>query len=89
MYFHTSNMVLYLDSDTVYLGIPKAKSHIVDYYYLSNHLKKINHPNLNGATFVESKTLYYIVFSTTKAEISGIFHNVQIAIPICYLLEYL
>ena len=40
--FYASDMVLIVDSDAAYLVIPKAKSRIARYYYLSDHTSKTN-----------------------------------------------
>ena len=68
-------MILHFTLDATCSVILKAKSYIVGYYSLSDHLKKINYPKLNRAIFIEYKTLHHIVSFTTKAEIASIFYN--------------
>jgi hypothetical protein len=46
-------------------------------------------PALNGAILVECKTLRHVVASAAEAETGGIFHNVQVAIPIRRILTAL
>ena len=68
-------MILYIDSNATYLVLPKAKSHIARYYYLSNHPKKMKYPKLNGVILVECKILRYVVFLLAKAKTARVFHN--------------
>ena len=82
-------MILHIDSNATYLVLPKAKSRIAGYYYLSDHLKKMKYPKLNGVILVECKTLCHIVTLLAKAKTAGVFHNTQIAKPIWHILEYL
>ena len=50
---------------------------------------RVPHPNANGAILIEYKALRYVVSSTAEAETASIFHNVQVVIPIWYILEQL
>jgi len=50
--YHTSGMILWVESDAAYLALPKAKRHIAGYCHLSNHPKRVTHPTINGATLV-------------------------------------
>ena len=84
--YHASDMVLHVDSDAAYLVAPKARSRIAEYYYLSDHPSKINHPTLNGAILVEFKTLHHVISSAAEAEVAGAFHNAQTTIPIHHFL---
>ena len=56
---------------------------------MNDNLKHIPYPTVNGVILVKYKALWYVVLSAAKAEIVGIFHNVQVAIPIQYILEKL
>ena len=82
-------MVLHVDSDAAYIVAPKARSRIAGFYYLSNHTNKTTHPTLNGEILVECKTLFHVVSSFAEAEISGVFHNAQVSIPIRRIVEVL
>ena len=82
-------MKLFVNSDTAYLVLPKAKSRIARYHYLSSTLPQNNKPILNTLILVIYKILYYIVSSVVEAEIAGVFINAQIALPIRYILECL
>ena len=68
-------MVLIVDLDAVYLVMPKAKSRITDYYYLSNHPSKTNNLKLNSAILVDCKALKYVISSSAEAETVGVFYN--------------
>ena len=89
MRYHASDMVLMVDSDVAYLVIPNAKSRIAGYFQLNHHPKCILYPDVNGAILIECKALKHVVSSAAEAEIAGVFHNAQIAIPIRYMLEQL
>lgn len=49
-----------------------ALCRIAGYFYFDNTTNRTKLPQLNGAIFVECKTLLHIV-----AEVGGIFHNAQ------------
>jgi len=55
--FHTSDMVLAIDSDAAYLVMPNAKSRIAGYFQLNDHLSRVQHPNINEAILIECKVL--------------------------------
>ena len=69
--------------------MPKARSRVAGYFYMGNKPTTRPHPSLNGAILVECKTLRHVVASAAEAETGGIFHNVQITLPIRVLLEAL
>ena len=87
--FYASDMVLNIDSDSVYLVAPKARSRVAGYFHFASTPNFIETSRLNGAILVECKTLRHVVSSAAEAEIGGIFHNAQVAIPIRRLLEVL
>ena len=66
-----------------------AWSRIASYY----HFPTRRTPNLNklpnGAVLVECKTLKHVVASAAEAEIAGVFHSAQTAIPIRRILRAL
>ena len=87
--YHARDMILHVDSDAAYLVAPKARSRIAGFFYLSNHPAKTPHPSLNGAILVKCKTLRHVVASAAEAELSGVFHNSQVSIPIQRILTIL
>ena len=87
--FHASDMILNIDSDAAYLVAPKSRSRVTGYFYLSSKPTTIDTPPLNGAIHVECKTLKHVVSYAAEAEVSGIFHNSQVAITIRKILQAL
>jgi len=87
--YFASDMVLHTDSDAAYLVALQAKSRISGYFHLSDHPDRTPTPKLNGAIHVECKTLRHVVSSAAEAEVAGVFHNTQVAIPIKRILEFL
>ena len=89
--FHASNIQLIVDSDTAYLVLTKTKSLISGFFRLgesspdgSRRDKQRRTPN--GAIPIEWRTLCHIVASTVEAEVSVVYHNAQIILPIKVLL---
>ena len=80
--FYASNMNLHIESDAAYLVLPNARSRIAGYFNFPTPLTK-----LNGAILVECRGLKHVVASAAEAEMAGVFHNAQIAIPIRRILE--
>ena len=81
-------MILHVDSDAAYLVLPKARSQVAGYFQLSNDRKS---PSffLNGPIQIECKGLRHVVASAAEAEVGGLFHNAQQAIPLRIALEAL
>ena len=84
--YYASDMKLRVDSDAAYLVAPKARSRIAGYFSLGPHFHK---PKPHGPILVECRTLRHVVASSAEAEIAGIFHNAQVAIPIRRMLKAL
>ena len=90
--FHASDMILYSESDAAYLVMPKAKSRIAGYFYLSNKTpinQEIPTPPQNGPLHIVCKTLCHIVASAAEAETAALFFNSQEALSIRYMLSKL
>ena len=87
--YKASDMVLHIDSDAAYLVAPKARSRVAGYFHLADHPSKTKQPTLNAAIHVECKTLRHVVSSAAEAEIGGVYHNAQAAIPIRIILQAL
>ena len=77
-------MCLNIDSDAAYLVAPKARSRIAGYFSLGPHKQQ---PTLHSPILAECRTLRHVVASSAEAEIAGVFHNAQTAIPIRHLLN--
>ena len=84
-------MVLHVDSDAAYFVLPKARSRIVGYFYLSKEctITITKSPPINGSILVECKVLKHEVSSAAEAETGGLFHNYQTAIMIRNILNAL
>ena len=64
--FHTSNMILHIESDAAYLVLPQACSRVASIFCISN--ATAGRPPLNGAIQVICKTLQNVVSSAAKAD---------------------
>lgn len=84
--YHTSDMILHVDSDAAYLVLPYAKSRIAGFYHLTNHSSTKSPTFHNCPILVECKTLKHVVTSAAEAETSALFHNAKTAIPIRRIL---
>ena len=84
-------MVLHVDSDAAYLVLPKARSRIAGYFYLSKEcqITITKSPPINRSILVECKLLRHVVSSTAEAETARLFHNYQTAIMIRNILNAL
>ena len=85
-------MQLYIDSDAAYLVVPKAKSRISGYFYLSDKFKQSREnliPKINAPIHIECHVLKHVVSSAAESGISAIFHNCIIAISLRIMLEAL
>ena len=83
--FHTSDMILHVDSDAAYLIVPGAKNRIAGHYYLSNAAGTMKNPPFH----VICKILRHVVASAAKAETAGMFFNSQEIIYLRCLLNAL
>ena len=70
-------MLLYLDSDAIYLVAPKTRSRVASYFYCVGAYTKNKIPltNFNGPIHVECKILKYTVAAASETETAGLFHN--------------
>ena len=85
-------MILHVESDTAYLVLPNARSHIAGHYFLSSKPPlppAPPQPAPNGPILTECKCLKHVVASTAEAETGVLFYNGQSIIPIRLALEAL
>ncbi len=93
--YYASDMILHAESDAAYLVLPKTRSRIAGYCYLSSKPQSskisLNQPQPNGPILVECKTLKDVVASAAEAEAEtgGLFLNGQTAVIIRIILEAL
>jgi hypothetical protein len=87
--FHSSDMILHVESDASYLSEPNAKSRAAGFHYLSQnpHGENIPFPEINGAVLVTSKVIKETVSSAAEAELAALFHNGQDAYSLRVALE--
>ena len=85
--YHANDMVLQIHSDAAYLVAPKARSRIAGHFSLGSTTP--SSPTPSGPILIECRTLRHVVASSAEAEIAGVFHNAQIAIPIRHILQSL
>ena len=76
--FHTSDMILAVDSNASYLSESGARSCAGGYFPLSNN--SANLPN-NGGVLTVSQIIKAIMSSTAKAKIGALYINCRAAIP--------
>ena len=78
--YHASDMILIIDSNTACLVSPNARNRITGYFQLNNNSQRIMHPDANGVTLIDYKTLEYVASSAAEVETARVFHNKQVAI---------
>ena len=86
--FYASDMQLAVNTDAVFLVLPKARSHIAGYFRLLNDPKGPRKYYVdNGPILIECRTLRSVVSSAAESETHGTFHNAKQALPIIFKLE--
>ena len=88
----SSDMCLWIDSDTSFASIRNARSRVGGLFYLSSHPSKIpkhNDPPLNGPIFVLCRIMKMVLSSAAEAEYGGIFINTKEGVPIRTTLQEL
>ena len=68
-------MVLNIHSDTSYLSKAKAKSQVAGYYFMGSVPKDGQPIPLNGAIYVYSGILKFVVASAAEAKLGALFVN--------------
>ena len=93
--YRASDMVLWIDSDASYLSVPKARSRVAGYFFLSDKrpddaappdLDEIL-PRSNGAVLVLCKIAREVLSSAAEAELAASFYNAKEAVPLRQALE--
>ena len=89
--FYKSDMILYVNSDAVYLVLPNARSCFAGHFYLSNRVTDPSNvsPPLNGPIHTECKAIRNVVASAAEAETAVLFGNSQVAVVIRCALQSL
>jgi hypothetical protein len=75
--FHASNMVMNIHTDASYLSETKARSRACGHFFMG-WLPKNGEPiRINGAFYVNTTILRFVVASAAEAELGALFHNCQ------------
>ena len=85
--YHKIDMCLHVNSNAAHKVLPKARSRLAGHFFLSDHPDFKRTVTPNGPLLTKCKTIRTIVASAAEAETYGIFHNVQTALLIRFLLE--
>ena len=75
--YRSSDMVIYIESDTSYLVLPKARIWAAGVFFLVNFCSAGKRPQFNGIINVLCKKIKNTVSSVAKAETGTIFLNAQ------------
>jgi hypothetical protein len=95
--YYASDMVLWIDSDAIYLSETKARSTCAGYHFLSDRPSNPAtppqphdaEPMHNAPVYVMCNIMKEIVSAASEAELAGLFHNGKEACPIRICLEEL
>ena len=76
--YKASGMILFVDSDALYLTAPGSKSRARRLFYLGNKDESI----INGSILYLTTIIKNVMASAAKAEIAALFLNARLAIPL-------
>ena len=84
-------MILYIDSNALYLSACNYKSQAGSFYYLSNKIEtpfllQQNSPPFNGPIYLLSKIMRNVAASATESKLGALFLNIQRSVLICTTL---
>ena len=70
LHFHASDILLIINSNASYLILPKVRSRLAGYFYLTT-------PSIinNGAALIKYKNIHHVVSSAAEAKIHSAFHS--------------
>ncbi len=75
--YHASDMVMNIHSDSSYLSETKARSRACRHFFMGWMPKNEEPIKLNGAFYVNTTILRFVVASAAEAELGALFHNCQ------------
>ena len=75
--FHASDMVMNIHSDASYLSETNSRSRSCRYFFVGWMPKNDKLIQLNGAFYVNTTILCFVVASAAEAELRALFHNCQ------------
>ena len=89
MRYYTNDTIFHIDIYAAYLVAPNACNRVAGYLHLSDYPTITKPLKLNGAIFVECKTLRHVLSSAAKNEVTGVLQKARLGIPIGNLLHAL
>jgi hypothetical protein len=75
--FHESDMIMNIHSDASYLSETKARSRACGHFFMGWMPKNGEPIKLNGAFYVNTTILQFVVASAAEAKLGALFHNCQ------------
>jgi hypothetical protein len=75
--YHASEMVMNIHLDASYLSETKARSRACGHFFMGWMPKNEEPIKLNGAFYVNTTILRFVVASVAEAELGALFHNCQ------------
>ncbi len=75
--YHASDMIMNIHSDTSYLSETNARSRACGHFFMGWMPKNGEPIKLNGAFYVNTTILRFVVASAAEAELGALFHNSQ------------
>jgi hypothetical protein len=85
--FHTSNMVMIIHSEALYLSKGNAHSQIAGIFFMGWMPQDDTPIRINGTFHISTNVIRFVVASAAKAELGVLFHNCQIGIIFHSILE--
>ncbi len=85
--FHASDMVMNIHSDASYLSEPQARSRTCGHFFMGSLPTDGDPILLNGAFFVNTTIMRFVVASAAEAELGALFRNCQDGIIFRLTLE--
>jgi hypothetical protein len=77
VHFHASDMVMNIHSDESYLSEIKARSRACGHFFMGWMPKNGEPIQINGAFYVNTTILRFVMASAAEAELRALFHNCQ------------
>ena len=75
--YHASDMIMNIHSDASYLSETKARSRACGHFFMGWMPKNGEPIKLNGAFYINTTILRFVVASAAEAELGALFHNCQ------------
>jgi hypothetical protein len=75
--YHALDMIMNIHSDASYFSKTKARSRACGHFFMGWMPKNGEPIKLNGALYVNTTILKFVVASAAEAEVGALFHNCQ------------